>query len=290
MFAGTHIGFSDPENAYAKYPFLPGYTAVGEAIEVGPAVAGIARGDLLYAYGKHERIGTASTTKSVVLKPPASLDPAHIPFVRLAQVSYTALVASEGAPAGIVAVIGLGMIGNFAAQIYQRAGARVIGFDTLEARCAWARACGIREVSRVEGDLVEAVLAATGGERAALTVEATGNGALVESCLRTVGFRGTVVLLGSPRQKATIDVYKFIHRPAARLVGAHVNLVPTVSETGLDQRAVTRELLDAMAAGEIIVAPLLSRIVDPLELEATYVALEERREEVVGVLLDWQGR
>jgi 2-desacetyl-2-hydroxyethyl bacteriochlorophyllide A dehydrogenase len=288
MFNGSHIGFADPENRYAKFPFLPGYSAIGEVIEMGNEVSHLKAGDHIYYYGKHERIGTAETRTSVVLIPPAGIDPKHVPFVRLAQVSYTALAASEGVPAGLVAVVGLGMIGNFAAQLYQRAGATVFAFDTLQARCDWAKACGIANVVKVDGDLVEAILGATGGSKAALVVEATGVGALAAKCLEAVGFRGKVVLLGSPREPVTINSYKLLHRPCASLIGAHVNLVPVVSDSALDQRAVTRELLEAIAVGELIVAPLLSSVVRPMDLANSYNALENRKDEVIGILLDWR--
>jgi 2-desacetyl-2-hydroxyethyl bacteriochlorophyllide A dehydrogenase len=287
MFNGSHIGFGDPENRYAKFPFLPGYAAIGEVIETGTEVSHLKPGDHIYYYGKHERIGIAETRTSVVLVPPAGIDPKHVPFVRLAQISYSALAASEGAPVGFVAVVGLGMIGNFAAQLYQRAGATVFAFDTLPARCDWAKACGIANVVKVDGDLAEAILGATGGSKVALAVEATGVGALAEKCLQVVGFRGKVVLLGSPREPVTINSYKLLHRPCASLIGAHVNVVPVVSETALDQRAVTRELFGAMAAGELIVAPLLSGVVRPMALADSYDALESRKDEVIGVLLDW---
>jgi 2-desacetyl-2-hydroxyethyl bacteriochlorophyllide A dehydrogenase len=288
MYSGTHIGFPDPENLYAKYPFHPGYAAVGTVIEVGSAAPGFAHGDRVYWYGRHERIGVVDARKSVVVKPPVGLDSTHVPFVRLAQVSYTALAATEGMKAGVVAVVGLGMIGNFAAQLYRAAGAKVYAFDTVEERCRLARACGIEHAVRVEGDLVEAVRGACGNEAIDVVVEATGIGMLVEPCLRCVGYHGTVVLLGSPREKATIDIYKFIHRPATRLVGAHVNLVPVVSDTRKDQRRVTADILAAMADGGFIVAPLLSAIVTPDRLKEAYEALESCKSEKIGVLLDWR--
>jgi threonine dehydrogenase-like Zn-dependent dehydrogenase len=191
--------------------------------------------------------------------------------------SYTALAATEGMKADVVAVVGLGMIGNFAAQLYLATGARVYAFDTVEERCRLARACGIENAVRVEGDLVDTVRHTCGDETIDVVVEATGIGALAEPCLRAVGYHGTVVLLGSPREKATIDIYKFIHRPATRLVGAHVNLVPVRSDTGRDQRMVTADILAAIAEGRFVVAPLLSAVVRPDELRETYEALEAGR-------------
>lgn len=288
MFNMSHIGFPDPENLYAKYPFYPGYAAVGDVIDAAPDAKGVKTGDRVFYYGRHERIGTASTTRSVVLKLPAGLDPRLAPFARLAEVSYTALAATDGAPKdGLVVVVGLGMIGNFAAQLYRRAGSRVVALDTIQARVDWARACGLPNSYRVESDLTAAILHATKGEKPQVVVEATGVGALVEPCLRAVAYHGYVVLLGSPREPATIDTYKWIHRTAARLVGAHVNLVPVVSETGIDQVKVSADILGAMVKGEIIAEPLISRTIQPENLQQSYFDLEQKRDSVIGVLIDW---
>lgn len=288
MFNRTHIGFPDPENTYAKYPFYPGYAAVGEIVEISQGAKGFGLGDVVYYYGRHEKLGTANTLKSVVLKVPEKLDLRLVPFARLAQVAYTSLAATKGCPGnGIVAVVGLGMIGNFAAQLYRRAGAAVYAFDALQARVDWAKACGLPNCFMVDGDLAGAIAAATGGERPKIVVEATGVGALVEACLKALAYNGTVVLLGSPREPATINVYKWIHRTAARLVGAHVNLVPLMSEDSENQVKVTADILEAMTKGNLTAEPLLSRIIEPAALEENYHALEKHKDRLIGVLIDW---
>jgi hypothetical protein len=43
-----------------------------------------------------------------------------------------------------------------------------------------------------------------------------------------------------------------------------------------------------MAAGELIVGPLLSSKVRPTELADSYDALESRKDKVIGILLDWR--
>ena len=44
MFTRTHRGFDEPEFSYAKYPFYPGYAAVGEVLAVGDGVTDLAPG------------------------------------------------------------------------------------------------------------------------------------------------------------------------------------------------------------------------------------------------------
>ena len=287
MFNGTHIGLPNPQNLFAKYPFPPGYAAIGTVEESGTDA--FCAGMRVYFHGLHQAVQVLDPARQVVLELPAGIEPTHAPLARMAQIAHTALTIT-GAPAGggAVAVIGLGLVGHFAARLYQRAGARVYGFDTLAARCRWAERAGLDNAVHVTGELVETVLGAARG-KVAIGVEATGIGALAVSCLKMVEDRGTVALLGSPRNKVEIDTYELIHRSGARLVGAHERLVPLIAAEGLDQRAVSRDMLAAIASGEMGVGSLPLDIVRPDTLAESYRTLDERKDEVLAVLLDWRG-
>ncbi len=78
MFTETHIGFPIPDFKYAKYPFRPGYAAVGKAVLVGKNVDHIAEGDTVFCRGKHasHSIGPAGR----VHKLPDGVKPEHRPL------------------------------------------------------------------------------------------------------------------------------------------------------------------------------------------------------------------
>ncbi|ODT82230.1 MAG: hypothetical protein ABS76_08205 [Pelagibacterium sp. SCN 64-44] len=284
LFNGTHIGLPNPDNLFAKYPFAAGYAAIG-TVEASENDS-FAIGDVLYFQGKHQAVQVVDPATQILERVPEGVDLTHAPFARLAQIANTGLAVLDGQTGGTVVVIGLGLVGNLAAQLFQRQGARVHAFDTLAPRCDWARQCGLESASQVTGNLVETVEAVVGG-KANTSIEATGIGALANDCLQMVGDRGTVVLLGSPRDKVSIDTYHLIHRPGARLVGAHERMVPLFAKTGLDQRQVSRDMLAALADGSLKAGPLLSKIVAPADLAASYRDLETRKHDVLGVLLDW---
>jgi threonine dehydrogenase-like Zn-dependent dehydrogenase len=183
----------------------------------------------------------------------------------------------------------LGLIGNLAAQLFRLAGARVFAFDALPARCRWAKLCGIERAHEAEGDIVEGVRRAMGETKPAVVVEATGIAALVPTCLRLAAERGTVVLLGSPRQTVELDIYSLIHRTGARLVGAHERVIPERAAGSTDKRGITRAMLGALADGTLNVGPLISRIAAPEEIADCYRALDAQKDKVIGVLLRWDG-
>ncbi len=53
MFTRTHRGFDVEDFAYAKYPFSPGYSAVGEVIAAADHTSGLSTGDVVHHSGQH---------------------------------------------------------------------------------------------------------------------------------------------------------------------------------------------------------------------------------------------
>ncbi|MFI5014946.1 MAG: zinc-binding dehydrogenase [Hyphomicrobiales bacterium] len=287
MYNGTHIGIGDPSISFAKYPFHPGYAAVGEVVETGEGVVGFTPGDRVFFAGGHASEAMVPATSASLAAVPRGLDLRIAPFARLAQIAYTAPFVAGEAAGKDVAVIGLGLVGNLAAQLFRRAGARVFAFDTLPARRDWARLCGIEHAFTVDGDTVENIRRAMGDAKPTIVVEATGSAALVPPCLRLVADRGTVVLLGSPRQTVELDVYSLIHRTGAHLVGAHERVIPDAAANATDKRKVTGAMLEALGAGGLEVRPLLSRMAAPSEIADCYQALDAEKDKLIGVLLRW---
>ncbi len=287
MFTGVHVGIPDPKNRFAKYPFLAGYAAVGDVLDVGTGIDGMAPGDLVFFQGQHERIATVDAAMSGVVKLPAGMNTQLAPFARLAQIAATATVVAAGGHGVTVAIAGLGLVGNLAAQIYRISGARVFAADILAARCALGRNCGLEALEVGPHDLAQRVAAAAGRDTVDICVEATGVPQLIPQCLALVRVRGKVVLLGSPRGKVEIDVYADIHHKGVSLVGAHQSIVPRATDGLPNQRALTIEMLHRINSGELVVRPLLTTIARPSELMDCYRALQTKPEETLGVLIDW---
>jgi threonine dehydrogenase-like Zn-dependent dehydrogenase len=130
----------------------------------------------------------------------------------------------------------------------------------------------------------------TGGHGPDVVVEATGSPAVVPLALNLVTKGGRVVLLGSTRGQAEIDVYSHIHRKGVRVIGAHesvqnLDLVPGVCWT----KARNLKLLaDLFVQGQLRSQGLISHTIRPADLPAMYEALAERPQDYLGVLVDWQ--
>ena len=194
-----------------RFPHGSGYTAIGEVLKVGENVTKCVAGDLAFYYGPHASI---AKTESVLLafKPPLDIDEKLVPFVRMGTVAMTSLRVSSAEFGDTVAIIGLGLVGNSASQLFNLAGMKVISIERVPHRLEIAQQCGIQHlINPDEEDVVERVIALTNGEKTAVTVEAIGNPRLVETAYQLTGRKGEVILLGSPRGEFITDATEILN-------------------------------------------------------------------------------
>lgn len=287
MFTQTHVGFPVPEFTYAKYPFRPGYAAVGRALKVGADVRDIAPGDLVMVPCHHATHAISTSAKKV----PQGLDPRRVPFAFLAEIALISVYAAQVSMGQNAAVFGLGMIGNFAAQLMQLAGARrVLAIDPVARRRQTAGQCGLKFTldprDPQNADLKQRLSELTAGQGCQIVVEATGVPEVTISALRLVNPCGKVVLLGSPRGAANLELYWDIHRTGISIVGAHASNLRAVAAGDIpDLETLCR---DFIADGRVIVEPMITHTLPASQAEEAYFGLKDRPEEYLGVLLDLQ--
>lgn len=200
----------------------------------------------------------------------------------------TALIQTGSLLGERVAILGLGLVGNLAAQLYAASGMDPVGIDVAPNRLEIAKACGIRDAIGSGPQLEEALACLCPGGKPALVVEATGVPALVSQALDLVRPMGQVALLGSTRGTVELDVYRQIHRSGVKVVGAHEGLqkrpgFPT-------RRSATRHALSLMERGTIVAEPLLTHLYPPERAQEAYEMLLERKQACLGILFDWRSR
>jgi len=187
-------------------------------------------------------------------------------------------------------VLGLGLIGQLAAQLCHLAGARpVIGVDLIPDRVRSAAASGIQAISASEADVASLVKEMTSGRMAEVMIEATGNPEVMPMALDLAAEGGRVVLLGSPRGKIEMDTYSTVHRRGISLIGAHDRLSahpytlrdPWTRERNLDL------ILALFADGSLKGDGLISHRIQPDDIRETYEMLIARPEGFLGVLIEW---
>ena len=276
----------------ATLPSVLGATAVGRVTSLGPGVDDVAVGDRIFTYGPHSSGGQSNV---LYVRIPDGLSDDRAVFVRMGTIALTALRVSAVELGDKVAVLGLGPVGNLCAQLFQLAGADVVGLDPLPARRELASRCGLRHVLDPGADGGVAAVKEWSGGGVQCTVEAVGNPRLAATACALTGPLGEVIWLGSPRGEYQTDLTAILNQvhlwPNGCLTfkGAHEWRTPVKPQQGAKHSlwSHTKLLLDYLADGRLVVDPLLSLRARPEDCQAVFERLRDRKEDTIGVIFDW---
>jgi predicted dehydrogenase len=190
-------------------PMPLGYSCSGVVEEVGSGVSRFAPGDQVACGGA----GYANHADFVCvpenLCAPAragSLEEAA--FATLATIPLNALRLAGTQTGEWVAVVGLGLMGQLAAQLARLAGLRVLGVDLDASRVELARSLGA-EAALLRADAAEAALSLTGGRGvdAVLIAADSSSSDAVELAGELARDRGRVVAIGAVGLSVPRDLY-----------------------------------------------------------------------------------
>ena len=281
MFTETHRGFEVPDFNYAKFPFRPGYAALGEVVAVGAGVLDLEIGTRVFhrrRHATHALLGHAD-----LLPVPEGVADTHAPFLAMLQIAMSAPRQAAVYFGENVLVIGMGLVGNLCAQLYALAGAgQVAAADLAVPRLRQALECGVALAFNLSEKPLADWLPELGPKGANLVVEAAGSGATVDLAIKAAARHGRVVLLGSPRDKLELDPYFDIHRTGVHLIGAQAS---TVDAATIEQDIPF--LWSLLADGRINVEPLITHVLPYTEAQQAYEGLRDRKDEFLGVLLEY---
>src|SRR5262249_25687363 len=105
-----------------------------------------------------------------------------------------------------VVVLGLGVVGQLAAQFARMNGAWPrIPAALVEARRRVALTCGAHEALDAADDLPGAIRARTGGEGADVVLDCTGRAGTVKLASQCLRIGGRLVVVGSPHEEVTLE-------------------------------------------------------------------------------------
>ncbi len=233
---GTDVHIADWDawaESRIRPPVVVGHEFAGEIVAVGDGVSGLKPGQLVTAEGHivcghclQCRTGNGHICKNTriigvdrdgafaeyIVMPATNVLPLDgIPTTigavmdPMGNAFHTVLTADI--PGSTVFVVGCGPIGCFAVGIARAAGAaKVIASDVNATRLALARRMGAHvTIDAGRDDVVQAVLAETGGEGADVVCEMSGVPSALHQAFAAVRLGGRVQLLGIPKEQVPID-------------------------------------------------------------------------------------
>lgn len=275
------------------YPFIPGYALAGHIRQAGPGVS-LAAGTAVFASGTlhagHARLwgghcGHIVTTADKVVPVPGGVDLAAAATAKLAAIAYHGIRLARAMPHETVAILGLGAIGRFSAQLHALGGARVIAADLSPARRASAESAGLATVD--PGSNLPAAFARCCPEGADVVVDATGAPAVL----------GQAAALARPRpwddhdhtqvrlviQGSYPDTFVLPYDPLFRQEIAV--LIPRDN-----QRRDLVSVLDFMARSLLRPSDFIPVVGSPAQAPDIYRALREEPDTRVSAVFDWHAR
>ncbi len=289
IYTGTHIGYSLPQPPFPLMPHRPGYALVGEVTALGSAVQGLAVGQRVLMEAGHGTFALVDTRTHAVVPVPDAVPSTHASLARMAGIAFTALRLAPPQLGDRVVVLGLGLVGLLASQLFRLGGARpVVGMDRLLPRLKLAEACGIVPADASHEEPGAAVQRALGASGADIVVEATGSPALFPIALELARHGGAVVLLGSTRGVVTVDAYSLLHRKAARLIGGHETALPFQTDHPWPRLRNLALALDLMAAGDLKTDGMITDELSTAQALIAHDLLRDSPETHLGVVIHWQ--
>ncbi len=294
VYTGVHQWLNDPTRSWPRFPFVPGYSAVGRVVSIGPEVATYAIGDRVIFGGRHEShaLLNVNAPGQLVHKISESTPAKIMSFVGLARFPFTALVQSKEILGQCVAVMGQGTIGQLAIRMFAAAGAHpIISVDTVASRRERAEemigAIGVDPTSPALKDELRKI---NGGVLPDIVVEATGNPQAVKTAMNIVESGGKVIMVGSPRGIAgDVDFYWDLHGRSIQLIGAHgsaIGVEPREKFSFVRDRAM-RTLIHFFESGKVKIDDLITHHVHANEAKAMYDGLLNQKDDFLGVALHW---
>ncbi|MCX6993890.1 MAG: zinc-binding alcohol dehydrogenase [Kiritimatiellaeota bacterium] len=273
----------------AKFPHTTGYCNAGTVVEIGKNVTDVKVGDRVAGQGSHASHST--------MQKPYNKVPLNVPC-KSASLLTMAAIAMHGARVAkielgeAVAVVGLGLIGQFALSLAKlNGGLPVIAVDLNDMRLAKAKDRGADACINPgkTSDVTEAVRALCVEDGANVVIESTGIPAVYPMAVKLACIAGRMIALGSPRGKVEFDFMEEVHLREVSILGAIHPLTPAQSNIYFwwTKDRERNLLLRLMGSGRLTTEDLITHVAKPDDCQNIYNMLADRPNDALGVLFDW---
>jgi bacteriochlorophyllide a dehydrogenase len=272
------------------YPCSPGYQVAGIIEKVGASVVDLHPGDPVRldgtrftdltikqagpAMGAHSSRLVAAAADVTKLGSEDMLLSAAL--FRMASVARHGVRLTQIHAGEMAVVIGLGMIGQMAAQAARENGARVIGTDLVQLRLSLGAKYSVDSVIDSSIDDIRSKVLDAAADGADVVIDTTGNSQIFDLCRDLVRYEGRIALQGVYPDPIVIE-----HHPT------HLKRVTLTFPCGWDtsdDQALARDISE----GVFQISPLITHQVPYRDASAAYDLLLRHPERTLGMVIDWR--
>ncbi|MFD2612433.1 zinc-binding dehydrogenase [Paenibacillus gansuensis] len=268
---------------------------VGEIIEVGSSVKDYALGDMVCSYGGIRETHIVNAVDNFRLrKVPAGMSWKNAVCYDPAQFALSGVRDANVRPGDRVAVIGLGAIGQIAAQMAKRAGASYVAVaDPIAIRREVALQAGIDAAfDSMTQDIGLELKKATNKMGVDVIIETSANVHALQSALRGLAYGGTIAYVGWAREfKGGLNFGREAHFNNAKIVFSRAASEPNPDYPRWDRKRVEEVCWEMLSSGwidcEHIVAPVVP-FEESAEAYCEYVDQHPESSIKLGIIVDEQ--
>ncbi|MBI4023410.1 MAG: zinc-binding alcohol dehydrogenase [Verrucomicrobia bacterium] len=270
------------------FPHVPGYQAAGTVKAIGEKVTMLELGDRVFTPGSRIAKGWPGscwgghvrhhlTHQKNALKLPDNVSTRQAAGLLLSQVGYNGASRPNVKRGDAVIVIGDGLVGQYAGQVFRHRGAHVILAGRHSNRLDLAKKYSADEVVNSKMEDFPAWVRKKYPQGVPVVAETASQIALVRMAINLLEYSGQLVLLGYyPEGECLLD----IHWVRERETTVHCPNASTPDRL--------KQTLDLVARGAMHLQELVTHTFPFREAPKAYKLIEEKSASFLGVILDWK--
>jgi len=267
-----------------------GYEEVGEVVELGPEVVGLSLGDHVWGMWGHR--------SAVVLKGDEAgkrvLDPSADPrigiFSQIGAIALNVVLDADIHVGETVAVFGLGVPGQIAAQLARLNGGTVIAVDGISTRRDVASRLGADVVlDPADGGVAERIRDLTDGRGADVCLEVTGNYHALHEAIRAVAYSSRVCVAGFMQGEGVgLRLGEEFHHNRVAVIASQISGVAPALQHRWDGYRLASTAMDLAVTGRLALVDLISHTLPLAEAATAFRMLDEHPEQALQVVLNFE--
>ncbi|MFA7231983.1 MAG: zinc-binding dehydrogenase [Victivallaceae bacterium] len=268
---------------WIKYPFYPGYAAMGEVVATGKNVSCLKVGDKVVHRGGHASAAIVDAEQCFPV--PDGIEPETACWFALAKIAAMSVPVAQYGIGNSVAVIGAGPVGQMASRWALAAGAEpVILIDTVPMRLKMAKRGGaVNTICATAGNAIDEIKKITGGSLPDVVIDSTGHAAVFSDALKIVRDFGRLVLLGDTGSPGQQHLSPDVIMRGLTIAGAH----DCHENSHWNSRKIISLFFKFCQSGRFNVDGLITHRFAPKECVKAYAIAHEHRAETMGIVFNW---